>query len=135
MAKAFKQASSPLRDKSFLFAVEIVRLSQRLSSEQKEYVLSRQILRSGTSIGANIRESTFAESKQDFIHKLSIAQKECEETIYWLELLFATGSITIDMNDALCSSAQEILRIITASIKTCKISVAKYNLPSKQINH
>jgi four helix bundle protein len=76
-----------IKKKSFLFAIRIVKLYQYLCEVKKEFILSKQLLRSGTAIGALIRESQNAESKADFIHKLSIAQKECDETIYWLELL------------------------------------------------
>ena len=77
-------------DKSFGFAVRIVNLYRFLSDNKKEFILSKQVLRSGTAIGALYREAEHAESKQDYIHKLSIAQKECNETIYWLDLLKAT---------------------------------------------
>ena len=77
--------------KSFAFAVRIVKLYQYLVSEKKEYVLSKQLLRSGTAVGALVREAQNAESKADFIHKLGIAQKECDETIYWLELITETS--------------------------------------------
>nr|WP_317126669.1 four helix bundle protein [Chryseobacterium indoltheticum] len=80
--------------KSFEFAIHIVNFYKKFSVEKKEYILSKQILRSGTSIGANVREALNAQSKMDFIHKLSISQKECDETIYWLELLFATQYIS-----------------------------------------
>ena len=83
-----------LSRRSFDFALRIVKLSQFLSSEQNEFVLSKQILRSGTSIGANLRESTFAQSTADFVSKLSIALKEASETQYWLELLNAAGYVT-----------------------------------------
>jgi len=80
-----------VKEKSLDFAVRIVKLSQYLSAEKKEFILSKQIMRSGTSVGAMVRESEHAESKADFIHKLSIAQKEINETIYWLELLMKTN--------------------------------------------
>ena len=79
-----------IKDKSFDFAIRIVRLYQYLNSNKKEFVLSKQLLRSGTSIGAMIREAEHAESKNDFIHKFAIAQKEANEVVYWLELLKAT---------------------------------------------
>ncbi|RLJ32605.1 four helix bundle protein [Chryseobacterium sp. 7] len=79
-----------LKDKSFSFAIRIINLYKYLSANKNEYVLSKQLLRSGTAVGALIRESQNAESKADFIHKLSIAQKECDESIYWIELLFQT---------------------------------------------
>lgn len=77
-----------IKNKSFNFALRIVKLYQFLNQEKKEYVISKQLLRSGTAIGALVRESEQAESKLDFIHKLAIAQKEANETDYWLELLF-----------------------------------------------
>ena len=80
-----------IKEKSFSFALEIVKTYKFLSSEKKEFVLSKQMLRSGTSIGANIREAEHAQSKADFIHKLSIALKEANETEYWLDLLFQSG--------------------------------------------
>lgn len=80
-------SESVLKNKSFQFAVRIIKLYHYLIIDKKEYVLSKQLLRSGTAIGALIREAQNAESKADFIHKLGIAQKECDETIYWLELL------------------------------------------------
>ena len=85
-----------LKDKSLLFAIRIVNLYKFLTSEHKEYVLSKQVLRSGTSVGAMVREAEFGQSKQDFIHKLSIAQKEINETIYWLELLHKTDYLLND---------------------------------------
>ena len=105
-------------DKSKIFAIEIIKVSQRISSEKKEYVMSKQILRSGTSIGANVREAVRGESSKDFVHKLSISRKEAYETQYWLELLFETGYIEkaefVKLNE-LCI---ELLKILTAIIKT-----------------
>ena len=86
-------ATSILKDKSFLFAIRIVKLYQHLKINSNEYVLSKQLLRSGTSIGANTREAFNGESTKDFIHKLSIALKEADETMYWLELLQAASFI------------------------------------------
>ena len=83
-------ADNVIKTKSFNFALRIVKLFQFLNQEKKEFVLSKQLLRSGTSIDANIREAQNAESKANFIHKLSIAQKETDETLYWLELLKET---------------------------------------------
>ena len=83
-----------LRQRSFEFAVRVVKLARFLSDKKQDWVLARQILRSGTSIGANVRESRFAQSKADFISKLSIALKESSETQYWLELLSATALLT-----------------------------------------
>ncbi len=79
-----------IKDSSFRFAIRVVKLYQYLTIEKKEYVLSKQLLRSGTAVGALVREAQNAESKLDFIHKLGVAQKECDESIYWLELLKET---------------------------------------------
>ena len=83
-----------IKEKSFKFAIRIVDLYKYLCEQKKEYIMSKQLLWSGTSVGANIREGDNAESKQDFIHKLAIAQKECDETIYWLELLKASNYLS-----------------------------------------
>ena len=109
-----------VKAKSFKFAVRIVHLYKYLCDEKKEFVLSKQILRSGTSIGANVRESQNAESKADFIHKPGIAQKETDETLYWLELLEATDFL--DSNEFLsmqkdATEIQKLLRSIIISSK------------------
>ncbi|MBU8893639.1 MAG: four helix bundle protein [Bacteroidales bacterium] len=109
--------------KSFDFALDIVKLYKLLIAEKKEYVLSRQILKSGTSIGANVREADNAESKADFIHKMSIAQKEADETIYWIELLYASEFIEKSSYDKLSEKAIEIIKIIKAIIITSKKSL------------
>ncbi|HQW68126.1 MAG TPA: four helix bundle protein [Flavobacterium sp.] len=109
-----------LKDKSLLFAIRIVNLYKFLTSEHKEYVLSKQVLRSGTSVGAMVREAEFGQSKQDFIHKLSIAQKEINETIYWLELLHKTDYLLNDSYESINLDAVEIIKLITSSIKTAK---------------
>ena len=84
---------SILQEKSMHFSIKIVELYKRLSEEHREYIMSKQLLRSGTSIGANIREARNGESALDFIHKLAISQKEADETLYWLEILSKTGYI------------------------------------------
>jgi len=91
-----------------------------LCEKKKEFVLSKQILRSGTSVGAMVRESEHAESKNDFVHKMAIAQKEINETLYWLELLNATEYLSTAENKSLNSDAVEIIKMITSSIKTAK---------------
>ncbi|MBL7737959.1 MAG: four helix bundle protein [Chitinophagaceae bacterium] len=111
---------SILKDKSFAFAVRVAKLYKHLSESKKEFVLSKQLLRSGTSIGANIREANNAESSADFIHKLAIAQKETDETLYWLELLFSIELLTKKEYDSLYSDANELLKIIRSSILTVK---------------
>jgi four helix bundle protein len=109
-----------IKEKTFAFAIEVIHLSKQLQCDKKEFVLSRQILRSGTAIGALIRECEHAESKLDFIHKLAIAQKECNETIYWLELLEKTKYIAKSAFENMSNDAIEILKIITSIIKTTK---------------
>ena len=112
-----------LKDKSFNFAIRIVKLYKYLNEEKKELILSKQMLRSGTSIGAMVSESEHSESKSDFIHKLSIAQKEANETLYWLKLLYMTDYISQNVYESINEDASELMRIITASIKTAKQSI------------
>lgn len=109
-----------LRNKSFDFAVRIVNLCLFLNKEKKEFVLSKQLLRSGTAIGALIRESKNAESKADFVHKLGIAQKECDETLYWLELMAVTKLISSSEYDSISNDALGLLRMLKSSILTVK---------------
>jgi len=111
---------SILKEKSFLFAVRIVNLYKYLCETKKEFVLSKQILRSGTSVGAMVFEATFAESNPDFIHKMAISQKEANETIYWLELLQKTEYITQTEYESINTDAVELLKMITSTIKTMK---------------
>lgn len=110
-------------DKSKAFAIRIVKLSQYLSMEKKEYVLSKQVLRSGTSIGANVKEAIRAQSKADFISKMSIALKEASETEYWLELLHETGYITEDQFNSIIPECVEVIKIITSIINSAKKEV------------
>lgn len=109
-----------IKEKSFSFAIRIVKFSQYLINDKREFVLSKQVLRSGTSVGALVRESENAESKADFIHKLSIAQKEINETIYWLELLYNTDYINQTQFDSIIVDAIELKKIITSILKTSK---------------
>ena len=106
-----------IKDKSFQFAVRVVKLCKYLNSSKKEYILSKQLLKSGTSVGAMIREAEFAESKADFIHKLAISQKEINETIYWLELLCETEYISDEEFKSLNNDAIEVIKILTAILK------------------
>ena len=108
-----------IKEKSFLFAIEIVGLYKVLA-ERKEFVLSKQVLRSGTSIGANIREAEHAQSKADFIHKLSISLKEANETEYWLDLLYETKYINQIEFENLKSKIIELLKLLTSIINTSK---------------
>ncbi len=109
-----------IADKSFDFAIRIVNLSKYLQNEKKEYVLSKQILRSGTSIGANVHESSEAQSIPDFISKLSIALKESSETEFWLNLLYKTEYIKEDEYKSLYADCNELTKILTSAIKTSK---------------
>lgn len=108
-----------IKEKTFEFAKEIVYLYKNLA-DNKEFVLSNQILRSGTSIGANVREAEHAQSKADFIHKLSIALKEANETEYWLDLLYETQYMTIEMFQNIKNKIVEILKLLTSIINTSK---------------
>lgn len=114
------ETKSILKDKSFAFAIEIVKTYKVLVEEKREYVMSKQLLRSGTSVGANIREAKNAESTNDFIHKLGISQKECDETIYWLELLKETEYLNQDAFGNLSDQANQILKMIRSTILTIK---------------
>ncbi len=96
---------------------------QYLCDEKKEYVLSKQLLRSGTSVGAMVREAEHAESKIDFKHKLSIAQKEINETIYWLELLKETAYLEENLFESIYQDAIEIIKLLTTIIKTTKAAL------------
>ncbi len=111
---------SVLKDKSYKFALRIIKLYMYLSKEVKEFVLSKQILRSGTSVGANIEEANQAQSKMDFIHKLSIALKEAAETNYWLRLLRDSQLIESKLAESFLNDCEELQKILTASIKTTK---------------
>ncbi|UQB43371.1 four helix bundle protein [Thiomicrospira microaerophila] len=109
-------------NKAFGFAVRVVKLHQFLSKEHKEYVLSKQVLRSGTSIGANINEAQAGQSKADFIAKMSIASKEARETKYWIALLCETNYL--DQNDhhvkTLLEQSEELIKILTSIVKTAQ---------------
>lgn len=111
---------SIIHSKALNFAIRMVNLYKYLTSEKSEYVMSKQLLRSGTSIGANISESLSAESDFDFIHKLSISQKEANETAYWLELLVKTEYINQQQYSSLSNDCQELRKILSSIILTKK---------------
>lgn len=111
-----------VRDKSFAFALRVVKLAKYLESEKREFVLSRQLLRSGTAIGALVREAEHAESKADFIHKMSIALKEANETSYWLELLYRGEYIDTQRFESIGSDSEELIKLLTAIVKTSKVA-------------
>ena len=106
-----------VKDKSFAFAIRVVRLYKILCEERKEYVLSKQVLRSGTAIGALVRESEHAQSAADFINKLSIALKEANETEYWLMLLHEADYLTEVEYDSIIKDCKELLRLLISIIK------------------
>ena len=109
-----------IKTKSFQFAVNTVNMYKEIQQTKHEFILSKQFVRSGTSIGANVREGVNAETKPDFIHKLGMAQKECDETIYWLELLQATSYIPKEEMLKMKTDAEELLRILRSIILTAK---------------
>ena len=111
---------NPIHDKSMAFAVRIVNLYKYLTGERKEYVLSKQLLRSGTSIGANVRESVYAQSSADFQSKMYIALKEANETAYWLELLERTKYLTPSYAKSILDDCTEIIKILSSITKTMK---------------
>ena len=113
-------SKSILKESSFEFALLTVKTYKLLVGEQKEFVMSKQLLRSGTSVGANIREAQNAQSKADFIHKLSISQKECDETLYWLELLQQSNYLSIDQFTPLHQKANSLLKMLKSAILTTK---------------
>lgn len=115
---------SKLSTKSMDFAVKIVNLNKELQ-KVKEYSISNQIIRSGTSIGANIREAKFAQSDSDFIHKMSIALKEANETLYWIELLKRTDYITDQEHQVLHKNCDELVRMLHSTVLTCKKKLDK----------
>lgn len=112
-----------VKDKSFAFAVRVVSVTKSLQTERREFVLSRQLLRSGTAIGALVRESEHAQSRADFIHKLSIAQKEANETAYWIELLHASDYLRGDVFQPLHNDVIELLKLLTSIIKSSKLTI------------
>ena len=114
-----------LQKKSKAFAVRIIRMYQYLCEEKHEYVLSKQVLRSGTSIGANVREAKRAQTTPDFNAKLFIALKEAEETEYWLELLVETDYISKEVFESIYEDNEEIIKLLVSSTKTIKENNAK----------
>ncbi len=112
-------------EKSFAFALRIIKLYQHLSDKKKEFVLSKQILRSGTSIGANLEESRGAQSPSDFQAKISIAYKEARETSYWLRLLYASKYLTERQFGSLHTDCEELIRILSATQLTMKTKIQK----------
>lgn len=111
---------NPLKDKSYAFAIRVVTLSRLLQQERKEFVLSKQVLRCGTAIGALIREAEFAQSRADFVSKMSIALKEANETEYWLSLFKDTGTINDDQFSDMHPGCRELIAMLVATVRTSK---------------
>ena len=118
-------SGNPALEKSFSFALRVVKLYQHLSERKKEFVLSKQILRSGTSIGANLEESQGAQTPSDFQAKVSIAYKEARETSYWLRLLFASKYLTERQFDSLHADCEELIRILGSTQLTMRTKLQK----------
>ena len=113
-------SKDPITEKAKLFAIRIIKLYQHLTEEKKEFALSKQVLRSGTSIGANRTEAVYAYSGKDFLHKNEIALGECAETLYWLELLEATDYITAKQFTSLSTDCEELLKLLVSIVKSLK---------------
>ena len=121
--------SNNVLNKSFCFAVRVTKLYKHLTKEQKEYVLSKQLLRAGTSIGANVNEAQAGQSKADFIAKMSIASKESRETKYWLKLLCETGYLDTSQPhvSSLLEQSEELIKILTKIVKTSQSNLKTKN--------
>lgn len=115
----------PLQAKSYALALKIVQLCRVLHDERKEYVLSRQLLRAGTSVGANVKEAQYASSKKDFVAKLAIALKEAHETHYWLELLRDGGYVDDKEITELLEAAGEVISLLTSILKTSRRNISR----------
>lgn len=111
---------NPVRDKSFLFAMRIVKLAKYLQVEKHEFVLSKQLLRSGTAIGALVREAEHAQSRADFISKMTIALKEANETDYWLDLLHQSDYLSRDSYSSIQPDIEELIKLLVSIVKTSK---------------
>ena len=118
-----KLKENVIKTKSFDFAVSIIKLYKFLSEKKKEFVLSKQIFRSGTSIGANVNEAQQGQSKKDFLMKMNISLKECSETKYWIELLYVTEYINTEQKDNILNKCIELEKMLTAIVKTTSESL------------
>ena len=114
-------------DKCLKFSVRIVRLYQYLCSESKDYVISKQLLRCGTSIGANVHEAQYAVSKNDFLNKMHISLKESAETLYWIELLYQTDYLSEPQYNSILADCEELRDILSSITKTTRESIGKPN--------
>lgn len=114
-----------IQAKSLAFAIRIVKLYKYLTEKKKEFVLSKQLLRSGTSVGALVREAEHAQSKADFLNKMNVALKEANETMYWLILMKETDYLTKKQFDSMFSDAEEIIKLLASIVKTTKAKLNK----------
>ena len=124
-----KREESALRQKSYAFALRIIKLSEYLA-DKKEYIVNKQVTRSGTSIGAMVREAEFAQSTADFIHKHSIALKEANETDYWLSLLKDSGYLDVPLYTSLAKDCNELIAMLVSTINTSKQKLYQKSIPS-----
>ena len=111
-----------IRDKSFAFALRVVKLAKYLEVEKRDFVLSKQVLRSGTAIGALVREAEHAESRADFVHKMNIALKETNETMYWLDLLRQGDYLDKQSYQSIAADSEELIKLLIAIVKTSKVA-------------
>ena len=109
-----------IKDKSYNFSLKIIKIYQELTKDRKEFIISKQLIRSGTSIGANIEEAIGAQSRKDFISKISISYKETRETLYWLHILTDSDFLNKQQSDTLIYDCEELLKIIGSILKTSK---------------
>lgn len=121
--------SGPTSEKSYAFALKVVHLARGLQHDKKEYVLSRQLLRSGTSIGANVQEASAGLTRADFAAKLGVASKEARETRYWLHLLLDSGYLDKHVADPMLRDCEELVRLLSASVKSLQNSLSMGRRP------
>ena len=111
-----------IRDKSFAFALRVVKLAKFLEVEKRDFVLSKQVLRKGTALGAPVREAGHAESRADFVHKMNIALKESNETMYWLDLLRQGDYLDKQSYQSIAADSEELIKLLIAIVKTSKVA-------------
>lgn len=114
------KSNNIIKEKSYNFSLKIIKVYQELTKEKKEFIISKQLIRSGTSVGANIEEAIGAQSKNDFISKMSISYKEARETLYWLHLLTDSGFLNKQQSDTLITGCEELLKILSSILRTSK---------------
>jgi four helix bundle protein len=123
MRSEYLLMKTPFAEKSYSFALKVVAECRLLMNEKKEFILSKQLIRSGTAVGALYREAQHAESRADFIHKLAIAQKECNESLYWIDVLHDSRFLDDSSHSKLHIDCLELMKMLTAMLKTAKSRV------------